>query len=175
MLEVAVIGIKFHSEVAELIRHNCENIRTFEYNLNLCQYPEKSHDLYIITDRMCDGKIEPDIYINAVEFLKNIIESDDIIIFNADDENLLRHLEGLKGNFLAYGYNTRASVTLSGIDEDISTGYINYVCSLQHSFSTMDNKVIEPCEVKVTLQNSGFDPHSIMAFISFLIAINIIN
>lgn len=172
-MEVAVIGIKYHHETAELIQSSCgQEIHVNLFHLGLGEYPAQHQDIYIFTDRLCEGEsLRPDLYVNTMNHLIQTIQKDDIAIINVDDDNLLRHLEGLHCNIITYGFNLKSSVTVSGLDEDIFTGQTSYTCSLQRTLTAFDQTVIEPCEIKLSVSN-GFDTRSTLAYSAFLLSVN---
>ena len=174
-LQIAVAGVKYCNETGRLIKKKCDNIDVDLFCLGDGKYPRTHQDIYIITDRLCNGMyLKPDIYTETIKGIVENIRPCDIAIINIDDEDLIRHLQGLKCNIITYGYNSRASVTISGINNDVFTGESYYVCSLQRTIKTVNNKKIEPCEVRISV-TEDYNPQSVMAYSAFLISSDRIN
>ena len=168
-LEVAIAGKEYCEEIVKLLKDNHEGLQVSMYDIVKGEFPVVRNDVYIITDRVCEGEsLNTDVCINALSNLMDNIGQDDIAIINVDDEDLIRHLDGLKCNIVTYGYNSKSSVTISGMDEDIFSGCSRYICSLQRNINTVDMKNIEPCEVKLSVSDNC-KPHTIMAYAAFLL------
>ncbi len=173
-MDIAVAGIKYCGETARLIESNFKDFHTDVYNIDggsciplFRRGTISDKCVYIITDRSFDDiKIKPDLYIEAVRKLISVIRKEDTAIINVDDTDLIRHLEGLDCNIITYGYNSKSSVTISGLEEDFVNGKTEYVCSLQRSIITAGGDILDPCEIKVSVP-SGISAHSIMGYCAF--------
>ena len=171
-MDIAILGIKYCADTEKLIKENFSDISVCTFDLSVGECPTQDFNIYIITDRLFDGvKLEPDLFLHTIEnFMKNI-KPDDITIINIDDDDLIKHLMGLKCNIITYGYNLKSSVTISGFEEDILAGNSEYVCSLQRSIKTLDNKSLEPCEIKIKVSDK-YSSQSIIAYAAFRLAAN---
>lgn len=89
---------------------------------------------------------EWDACISAV--IKEKIKPEDTVILNGDDEQLLRDMAGIVCHIVTYGYHLKSTLTVSGREEDITTGTVSYSFALQRPLQTFRKKLIEPCELK---------------------------
>jgi UDP-N-acetylmuramoyl-L-alanyl-D-glutamate--2,6-diaminopimelate ligase len=74
------------------------------------------------------------------------------IIFNNDDDMVLKALVGSKNTVITYGLNKKAAVTATSIDINQQTTF-NYC--LQRSFTTNNGNTVEPFEMPISMNILG--------------------
>jgi UDP-N-acetylmuramoyl-L-alanyl-D-glutamate--2,6-diaminopimelate ligase len=74
------------------------------------------------------------------------------IIFNNDDDMVLKALAGSKNTVITYGLNKKAAVTATSIDINQQTTF-NYC--LQRSFTTNNGNTVEPFEMPISMNILG--------------------
>ena len=79
------------------------------------------------------------------EILKKMLENAKYVIINSDIENNLNILENIKATVLTYGFNSKATVTASSVEDD------DIILCLQRTLQTKSGKNIEPQEMKMKL------------------------
>lgn len=79
----------------------------------------------------------------------SLINENAFIIINSDDTALYSYLKGTAANLLTYGFNPKASVTASSIDEKMGKSFIS-LC-IQRSFQALNGVTVEAQEIPVTL------------------------
>lgn len=71
------------------------------------------------------------------------------LIVNIDDENYITQLQGLETYVLTYGFNSKATITASSIDDNCNKVLI---CQ-QRTIKTLFNTMIEPQEIIINIKN----------------------
>lgn len=92
--------------------------------------------------------LDKNIFASNEDLVKIILNSNKILV-NADyDENLMA-IKNLKLNVISYGMNSKATLTVSSIDEE------SILLTLQRSIRNCKKEMIEPQEIKITGKNLG--------------------
>lgn len=110
---------------------------------------EKSHTILYITpaniDNMKNIKFETIlIYKNSIssESLRKILQASKYLVINSDIEENLSLLQNLDLTVITYGYNNKATVTASSIEED------SLLLSIQRTIESVSKVKYEPQEIK---------------------------
>ena len=83
-----------------------------------------------------------------VEELKKLLEKATYVIVNSDIENNLNLLENIKATIVTYGFNTKATITASSVEEE------EMLLCIQRTFQNKEGKPIEPQEIKVAMDET---------------------
>ena len=94
-----------------------------------------------------------------IEVLKKILENAKYVIINSDIENNLNILENIKATVLTYGFNAKATITASSVEDE------EMILCLQRTLQTKSGKNIEPQEMRISLCE---DASSTMALATIL-------
>ncbi len=86
--------------------------------------------------------------IQEKEEFKKIIANAKYILINSDEVNL-SILNKLNATFITYGFNGKATVTMSSIEDD------ELILCLQRNIKTLQNKIIEPQEICINMQHNN--------------------
>ena len=79
------------------------------------------------------------------EILKKLIQKAKYVIINSDIKGNLKLIEGINAEIVTYGFNSKARITASSVEED------EIMLCLQRNLKTKDGKNIEPEEIRVPL------------------------
>ena len=79
---------------------------------------------------------------NNTEF-KAIIEKSDYLIFNTDIKENMELLENLTLNLITYGFNSKATITTSSVEEQ------KMLICLQRGIKNLQGGIIEPQEIEI--------------------------
>ena len=79
------------------------------------------------------------------EILKKMLENTPYLIINSDIENNLNLLENVKATIITYGFNSKATVSTSSVEED------EIMLCIQRTMEDKNGKIIEPQEIKIPL------------------------
>lgn len=79
------------------------------------------------------------------EMLKKLIQKAKYVIINSDIKGNLKLIEGINAEIVTYGFNSKATITASSVEED------EIMLCLQRNLKTKDGKNIEPEEIRVSL------------------------
>lgn len=128
--------------------------------------------IVILTDRDYEGKtLVTSDCINKMKKILSLIREEDYLICNVDDNNLLRHLTGVKCHLLTFGYNSKAQLTTSSTGDSMLDGY-DYLCSLQSSVKAINEKIYEPGEIKIQHKVIN-EVYPVLAYCGFLLVMGI--
>ena len=94
------------------------------------------------------------------ELLKKILQNATYVIVNSDIENNLSLLENIKATVVTYGFNTKASITTSSVNEE------EIMICIQRTFKNKNKEMIEPQEIKLPICEN---PNCTMAIASALL------
>lgn len=83
------------------------------------------------------------------EILKEIIKNSKNIILNSDIVENLEMVKNLNLSVITYGFNSKATVTMSSLDDD------NMLVCLQRNIRDIDGAIIEQQELYVNLQDKA--------------------
>ena len=79
------------------------------------------------------------------EILKQIIENVPYLIINSDLEKNLELLENVKATVITYGFNSKATITASSVEED------EILLCIQREIEDKNGNIVEPQEIKIPL------------------------
>ena len=79
------------------------------------------------------------------EILKKIIENTPYLIINSDLEKNLELLENVKATVITYGFNSKATITASSVEED------EILLCIQREIEDKNGNIVEPQEIKIPL------------------------
>ncbi len=79
------------------------------------------------------------------ETLKQIIENTPYLIINSDLEKNLELLENVKATVITYGFNSKATITASSVEED------EILLCIQRAIEDKNGNIVEPQEIKIPL------------------------
>lgn len=79
------------------------------------------------------------------KILKKIIENTPYLIINSDLEGNLELLENIQATVITYGFNSKATITASSVEEE------EIMLCIQRAMEEKSAKVIEPQEIKIPL------------------------
>lgn len=79
------------------------------------------------------------------EKLKKIIQKAPYVIVNSDIESNLVLLENIKATVITYGFNSKATITASSVQED------EMMLCIQRTMNNKNGEIIEPQEMKVSI------------------------
>ena len=85
--------------------------------------------------------------------LDNILKNTKILILNIDYKENLKVVENLKIQVITYGFNKKATVTITSCDED------NIMLEFQREIITLNNKKIESEEIKKSFKTGENGMH----------------
>ena len=83
------------------------------------------------------------------KYLENIIERAYYIIVNSDIKNNILFFKNLKANIITYGFNAKATITVSSIKEE------NTMLCIQRSIKAVDGKSIEEQEKNIKIKKNN--------------------
>lgn len=83
------------------------------------------------------------------KILKEIIKNSKNIILNSDIVENLEMVKNLNLSVITYGFNSKATVTMSSLDDD------NMLVCLQRNIKDIDGSIIEQQELYVNLQDKA--------------------
>lgn len=75
----------------------------------------------------------------------------DYLVVNSDDKELIRNIKGVKANIISCGMSTRATVTLSSIEES------SCVFCLQRMIKNLYGNTISPFEIPLSFREHKID------------------
>jgi len=84
---------------------------------------------------------------NSKSINKKVFLNSSIYLINTDVKENLNILESLKGVVITYGFNTKASVTVSSVDDE------NISICIQRGIESLSNQKIEPIEYVESIKN----------------------
>ena len=91
--------------------------------------------------------LETNIFGNS-NLIKKILMNSERILVNSDFNGNLEVIQNLKLSVITYGFNSKATITASSVND--SNGIL--MC-LQRSIKNINNKIIEPQEIKIYNQH----------------------
>lgn len=97
-------------------------------------------DIFIKKEKKYNSKIQKN-----KEILKSIINNSKNIILNSDIIENLDMVKNLNLSVITYGFNSKATITMSSLDED------NMLVCLQRNIKIIDGSIVEPQEVNIEL------------------------
>ncbi len=91
--------------------------------------------------------------------LDNILKNTKILILNIDYKENLKVVENLKIQVITYGFNKKATVTITSCDED------NIMLEFQREIITLNNNRIENREIKKSFKTGDNGMHFFVSII----------
>ena len=91
--------------------------------------------------------LETNIFENS-NLIKRVLMNSERILVNSDFNSNLEIIHNLKLSVITYGFNSKSTITASSVDD--SNGIL--IC-LQRSIKNINNKIIEPQEIKIYNQD----------------------
>lgn len=129
---------------------------------------EMKPDIVIYTEKADDGAVKNDAGdTGKIESIISLMGEKGTTIVNIDDAGLIDMLQGMKHNFVTYGFNTKASITTSSIGDTLFKD--SFICCLQRPIPTRCGNIVEPQEYKLKLEASEVDSHDVLAAATFAI------
>lgn len=97
------------------------------------------------------------------EILKKIISNVKFLIINSDIDKYLDMLTNLNVVVISFGFNQKSSVTASSVNDD------SILVCIQRNIKNIDDKTIEPQEIRVEVENKSCNIHNIIGCICVLL------
>lgn len=79
--------------------------------------------------------------------LRRILSNSNICVINTDIKENLKIVDELKGTFITYGFNPKATITISSVNDT------NILICIQRAIKKINNTVIEPIEYVESIKN----------------------
>ena len=117
-------------EIININKKSIENIKNIRF------------DTIVINDNIED-------FIENSKYLEEIIEKSSYIIINSDIVTNLALINNNKAQVITYGLNSKASLTISSVNED------SVLICIQRAIKSVYNKIIEEQEINVKLENNN--------------------
>lgn len=128
------------------------NAKNIDYMLKKLEAYFNQENLFFITEKnihnMRNIKFETiviDDKISKLPDLKYIVSNSKYVILNADIEDDLEMLENLQLMVISYGFNHKATFSISSVSEN------NMIICLQRTIISIKNKKIEPHEIEISI------------------------
>ena len=77
-----------------------------------------------------------------IEYLRKVVSNSKKFIVNTDVESNYDILNSLNVDAITYGFNAKATVTASSIEEDV-------ILCIQRNIISLNNSIIEPQDIKI--------------------------
>ena len=118
---------------------------------NLDNLKNVKFDVVIINQELDVEKYKVNLY--------NILKNTKILIINIDYKENLKVVENLKIQVITYGFNKKATVTITSCDED------NIMLEFQREIITLNNNRIENREIKKSFKTGDNGMHFFVSII----------
>lgn len=145
------------------------NSKNEEYMIKMLSEYFPIENIFFITDKNIDNiknirfeTVIIDCNIKNRDMLKMIISNAKFIILNADLMLDLGMLENLDLTIITYGFNSKATLTVSSVSEN------NIIICLQRIIKNIFGEKYEPQEFEVEI-NQNFDIHAVICVQSILL------
>lgn len=83
------------------------------------------------------------------KYLEDIISKSKYLVINSDIKNNLDWLKNSKTNVITYGFNAKATITISSVKEE------NTMLCIQRSFKNIEENIIEEQEINIKLKKNN--------------------
>ena len=83
------------------------------------------------------------------KYLEDIIDKSSYVIVNSDIKNNLSALKKAQVNIITYGFNAKATITISSIKEE------NTMLCVQRTIKGINEKIIEEQEINIKIQKNN--------------------
>ena len=84
-----------------------------------------------------------------VDLLKKILQNCTYVIINSDIQNNLSLLENINATIITYGFNSKATITASSVNEE------EIMICLQRTIENKNKEKIEPQEIKMEIYENA--------------------
>lgn len=84
-----------------------------------------------------------------VELLKKILQNCTYVIINSDIQNNLSLLENINATIVTYGFNSKATITASSVNEE------EIMICVQRTLESKNKEKIEPQEIKMEIYENA--------------------
>lgn len=81
-----------------------------------------------------------------IEMLKKLLEGTKYLIVNSDIQNNLNVLDNLELTVITYGFNSKATITASSVEED------SILLCIQRNIKDIKQNIIEAQEIKIEIE-----------------------
>lgn len=86
---------------------------------------------------------------DKIEYLKKLLENSTYLIINSDIESNLNLLENIKATVITYGFNSKATITASSVEEE------EMLLCIQRTLKDKNGEDIEVQEVKLPINENA--------------------
>lgn len=105
--------------------------------------------------------------------VKHVITKAKVLIVNNDDKKMMdiisqSNLEDVY--ILSYGFNSKATLTVSSVDELENT----VMCNLQREITNIYNQIIEPKEFNISKGHSNFNNSKLLGIVTLMLLLGYI-
>ncbi len=98
------------------------------------------------------------------KYLEDIISKTDYVIINSDVKNDLSLLKNIGANIITYGFNAKATITISSIKEE------NTMLCIQRSIRGICNHIIEEQEFNINIEKNNVSKlYNVLAIFTILV------
>ena len=84
-----------------------------------------------------------------IEPLKKLLEKATYLVINSDIYSNLNLFENIKATVITYGFNSKATITASSVNEE------EMMLCIQSTLQDNSNKIIEPQEIKLAINENS--------------------
>ena len=98
-------------------------------------------------------------------YLEDIINKAYYIIINSDIKNNLSLLKNVRTNIITYGFNAKATITISSINDE------NMLLCIQRSVKDINGKIIDEQEFSIKIEKNNMNKLYIILIIFTILAI----
>ena len=116
-------------EIINLNRKSIENVKNIKF------------DVLVIHENI-DGLLK------SSKYLEDIVNRSCYVIINSDIKNNLL-LKSLSGNIITYGFNSKATITISSIKEE------NTMLCIQRAMQGINKEIIEEQEINIEIEKNN--------------------
>ena len=99
------------------------------------------------------------------KYLEDIINKAYYIIINSDIKNNLSLLKNVRTNIITYGFNAKATITISSINDE------NMLLCIQRSVKDINGKIIDEQEFSIKIEKNNMNKLYIILIIFTILAI----
>ena len=98
------------------------------------------------------------------KILNELFKNCKYLAINADMENGLKFINDMELRIITFGFNTKSTITASSVEE-------NFLVCLQRNFIDINDKVLEPQEIEVIIDEEKLSKssHNILGIASILL------
>lgn len=122
-------SVKNKFEVININRKSIENIKNIKF------------DILVIHENIDD-------LLENSKYLEDMIAKADYVIINSDIQNNLSFFKSIETNIITYGFNAKATITVSSIQDE------NTMLCIQRSIRGRNNHIIEEQELNMKTERN---------------------